>query len=252
MSKLDALSFVESATLPPQPELADAAAERTAPPLNLNELPPGLVAGNALIDFSATTSAEVRSGVSMAMLFASRVADAEMREGDDEDDWLAAYKTNLRKLGFGVPQSALSISRFKKKGVFVHKAIIPFLTIAFGGASLGPVILGALNNLQEIDRGKPWITLFDRESRKFETREMHFAAVSSGGTETSIRHVVARLSFNQDEINVLFFRITDTTAEFESATTTMSANNSLLSVLEPKLRLRMEAGIGEFIAEAQI
>lgn len=252
MSNMNAVSFVESAELlPARTEAVTEAGTEATPPLDLNKLPSGLVAGNALIDFSAAPSVEVRSGVSMALLFASRVADAAMRDGDDEDDWLAAYKTNLRKLGFAVPQSSLSISKFKKKGVFVHKAIVPFLTIAFGGAGIGPVILAALTHLQDIDKDKPWITLFDRESRKFNTRETHFAAVSSEGSETVIRHVVARLSFEQHETNVLFFRVTDTTAEFESATTTMSANNSLLAVIEPRLRLRMESEMADFIAEAR-
>ncbi|WP_461655905.1 hypothetical protein [Methylorubrum aminovorans] len=222
------------------------------PQLDLDRLPAGVVAGNALIDFSAATAPTVRSGVSTALLFASRVADAARREGDDEDDWLAAYKTNLGKLGFLVPQTSISVSRFKKQGVSVHKAIIPFLTIAFGGATLGPVILAALNNLQEADKDKAWITLFDRETRKFKAREMHFAAVEAGVAETTIRHVVARLIIEQDEVNVLFFRITSTTAEFESATTTMSADNSLLAALEPRLRKRMEEEIGDFIAEAKV
>lgn len=186
----------------------------------------------------------------MAMLFASRVADAAMKPGDDEDDRFAAYTTNLRKLGFGVSQSALSMSRFKKEGLFVHKAIIPFLTIALGGAGVGPVILSALENLQEMDKDKPWITLFDRQSRKFLTREMHFAAVSSDAIETSVRYVTARLLVDSKETNVLFFRITKASAEFESATTTLTANNSLLDVLEPHLRRRMESEIVDFIAEA--
>lgn len=251
MTATDPLSFVESAPMlePPARPKGAAAVETTG--LDLDRLPSGVVSGNSLIDFSAASDVAVRSGVSMALLFASRVADAAAtKPGDDEDDWFAAYTTNLRKLGFAVSQSAVSVSRFKKRGVFVHKAIIPFLTIALGGAGVGPVILAALNNLREMDEGKPWITLFDRESRKFTTREMHFAAVSSDTTQTSMRHVTARLSVDSNETNVLFFRISDSAAHFESATTTMSANNSLLAVLEPRLRKRMEAEIIDFIAAA--
>lgn len=258
MTSINPLDFVESAELPTEAWVETALLpgghkEAAAlPSIDLNMLPAGVVAGNALIDFSAATSPTVRSGVSTALLFASRVADAARREGDDEDDWLAAYKTNLRRLGFLVPQASLAVSRFKKQGVSVHKAIIPFLTIAFGGATLGPVILAALTNLRDVDKDKPWITLFDRETRKFNAREMHFAAVEAGTAETTIRHVVARLVVEQDEVNVLFFRITSTTAEFESATTTMSADCSLLAALEPRLRKRMEAEIADFIAEARI
>lgn len=246
----NALSFIESAYIEPCSRL-EAASVETAP-LDIDRLPAGVVSGNSLIDFSATPSVEVRSAVSMALLFASRAADAAMKAGDDEDDWYAAYMTNLSRLGFSVTQSSVTVSRFKKAGVFVHKAIIPFLTIALGGAGVGPVILAALNNLHEMDQDAPWITLFDRQSRKFAVREMHFAAVSSDGTQTSIRHVVARLSVGQDEINVLFFRITTATADFESGTTTMSASNSMLAVVEPLLRARMEADITSFISATPV
>jgi hypothetical protein len=67
-----------------------------------------------------------------------------------------------------------------------------------------------------------------------------------------MRHVAARLFFVDDKINVLFFKINDISAEFESATTTISINNSLLAVLEPKLRARLEGSASDFIASAAI
>src|SRR5262245_6673320 len=149
MAALNALRFVESAELPALPE-ASLEATTEAPGLDLDRLPPGIVSGNTLIDFSAVATADVRSGVSLDMLVAGRVADAARKPGDDEDDWFAAYRTNLGKLGFTIGQSAITASKFKKQGLFVHKAIIPFLTIALGGAGVGPVILAALNNLQEV------------------------------------------------------------------------------------------------------
>jgi len=251
MSSQNAESFIAAALLPQQAAFSpfESPADEAAP-LDLDKLPGGVVSGNALVDLSAMPEGNLRSAVSIALLFAGRVADAAVQPGDDEDDWLAHYHTNMRKLGFGLSQSALSVSRFKKDGVLVHKAIIPFLTIAFGGAGLGPVVLAALEHLSSMDEKKRWITLFDRETRKFETREMHFAAVSTEGSETVIRHVVARLNVESKSTNVLFFRITKATAEFESSTTTMRANNELLSVIEPKLRERMHAEIGNFIAEA--
>lgn len=243
----NALRFIETAALP---QWALEGVPVPEPGLDLNHLPAGIVSGNTLIDYSATPVTEIRSSVSLAMLFAGKAARAALKDGDDEDDWFAAYTTNLSKLGFSISQSAVQVSKFKKKGLFVHKAIIPFLTIALGGAGLGPVILAALDNLKTMDEDRPWITLFDRESRHFAGREINFAAVSSDAVNTSIRHVTARLAFVANETNVLFFKITDANAEFESATTTMTANNSLLAVLEPSLRARMQADALKFIAEA--
>ncbi|HEY0489326.1 MAG TPA: hypothetical protein VGD30_07440 [Telluria sp.] len=253
MAQFDkALRFIQTAVLPHVGLEGAEVAPVPGPSVDLNHLPAGLVSGNTLIDYSAAPATEIRSAVSLAMLFAGRTARAAMNEGDDEDDWFAAYTTHLSTLGFSISQSSVTASRFKKEGLFVHKAIIPFLTIALGGAIFGPVILAALENLKSMEEDKPWITLFDRESRQFKGHELQFAAVSSDTLNTSIRHVVARLAFVSNETNVLFFRITKADAAFESATTTMTADTSLLTVLEAPLRARMKDGALKFIAEATL
>ena len=248
-------SIIESAEIGEiEPELtAEGATEDVAlPPVNIDRLPDGVVSGTTLIDFSAAQNLVVRSSVSLAMLFASRVATTGMKDGDDEDDWLARYTLKLGELGFRVSGTSLTTSTFRKKGVAVHKAIIPFLTIAFGGAAVGPIILAALSNLQDMDANSPWITLFEKQSRRFSVSEMHFAAVSATATETTIRYVVARLDFETGTTKVLFFRIDKTNAKFESATTSMTADNSLLANLEPKLRAKLDQIISSTIAEADI
>jgi hypothetical protein len=232
---------------------AEAAEAETTPPLNLDKLPPGVVSGPTLIDFSNVPDSEVRAGVSLSMLFASRVATQIVKKsGGNEDDWLAAYTSSLGNLGFATAGTALVKSSFKKTGLEVHKAIIPFLTVAFGGAAVGPVILAALQNLQSMDEGKPWIKLFESEAKRFQVREMHFAAASSTPSDTAIRYAIARLNVAASVTSVLFFKITQASAEFESATTTLSANNSLMAVTEPDLRLRLGQMTKKFIMGTDI
>jgi hypothetical protein len=255
MIEMNPREFVERAQLGGNFELPEDGSFVESPiesPLNLDKLPDGVVSGTTLIDFSKVPSVVVRAGVSLSMLFASRVATGSMKGGDDEDDWLAAYTHNLSRLGFYLSGTAVVNSKFKKNGLSVHKAIIPFLTLAFGGAAVGPIILAGLKNLQEADKDQPWIRLFDYESRRFSAREMHFAAVSSTDMETNIRYAIARLNVDMSEANVLFFNVTNATAEFESVTTTMTANNSLLAVVEPDLRERLSNLSASFIKEAKL
>ncbi|CAH0355641.1 MAG: hypothetical protein V4533_14860 [Pseudomonadota bacterium] len=245
----DPRNFIESAELG---NIEESVAGIEAPGLNLDQLPPAVVSGTTLIDFSQVPSMAVRAGVSEAMLFASRVATTSMTGDDDEDDWLAAYTSNLSNLGFNVAGTAITKSTFKKTGVEVHKAIIPFLTIAFGGAAIGPVILAGLKNLQDMNADQPWITLFDRETRRFNASEMHFAAVSSTNIDTTIRYAVARLHVQQQTTSILFFKLTKAEAEFESSTKTLTANNSLLALMESALRTKLAALATSFIAEAKL
>src|SRR4051794_37395488 len=110
-------AFIESAEIGELSTL-EAAEVDTTPPLDLNKLPPGIVSGQTLIDFSAVPYPEVRAGVSLSMLFASRAATQSVKaNGGDEDAWLAAYTTNLEKLGFAVAPSSVIKSSFKKTGI---------------------------------------------------------------------------------------------------------------------------------------
>lgn len=255
MGSSSPLKFVEIARLahPTRPVEFTAKIESgsTEPPLELDKLPASVVTGNTLIDYSAA-SEQYRSGMSLALAFANRSTLAEMGPDANEDDWFASYKTNLARLGFSVSQGAFVKSTFSKRGLAVHKAIIPFLTAALGGAGVGPVILSLLTNLQKVDEDKPWITLIDQESRIFETREVHFGAVVSDSVECRMRHVAARLRFVDKQTNVLFFQISNTSADFESATTTLAINNALLSSIEPALRDRLVNSALDFIKRADI
>jgi hypothetical protein len=250
-SENDIRGFIESAEIPPTLEVYDEEGVELVP-LKLDQLPDGVVTGNTLIDLSKTHSVALRSGVSLAVLFASRVADKALGAKADEARWFAAYTGALRKLGFTVSDSAATHSRFESQGMLVHKAIVPFLTIAMGGVGVGPVIMAALENLRDADAAKPWITLFDRESRRFSSREISFAAVQEEPTGTVIRHVAARLNVDSQQVSVLFFRVTTMAASFNSVTTSMRADNTILAAIEPQLRARLSADVGSFIADATI
>ena len=219
--------------------------------IDVNKLPGGLVIGNTLLDVSSVPSAEVRAGISLSMLFANRVAPHDPG-AKDVDSWLAAYQTSLGDLGFRLSGTARVNSHFHKLNVDVHKAIIPFLTIAFGGGAIGPIILSALDNLQKMKEDSPWITLFDRETRRFSVQEMHFGAAVANGTETEIRYAVARLHVDLGQTQILFFRVTKNTADFESLTTRMSVSNSLMAVMEDDLKTRLSALIKRYIWNANI
>jgi hypothetical protein len=186
------------------------------------------------------------------MLFASKAATAAAKPGDGPDQWLAKYTSNLAELGFAVTGSALVNHTFDKVGVQVHKAIIPFLTIAFGGAAIGPVILAGLQNLKEMDANSPWITLFDRETRRFDVSEMHFAAISSDDTSTTIKYAIARLKVKRSTTSVLFLKVTEAEAQFKSSTTSMTTNNALMAEIEPVMRARLGAASRSFIADTPL
>lgn len=248
-SPLDIIESVDVAL----PTALEATEPAQPPKLDLATLPAVVVSGTALIDFSQTQSVVLRSSISLALLFGSRVATKAMKDGDDEDDWLAKYIETLGSIGFRISGQTMTRSTFKKLDTTVHKAIIPFLTLALGPAvAASTVLLKLLEGLQSMNADSPWITLFDRQSRRFNVREMHFAVVGGNDVDTTITYAVARLNVDTNTTQILFFKITKATAEFESSTTQMTADNGLLATIEPKLKAKLLAIIDDTIAGADV
>lgn len=250
------LKFLNTAEIQAPSLRVRSRGEETTEPLleskiDMENLPDGVISSNLLLDLSAVKDATVRSGLSLSTLFANRYATKRVGVAD-ADLWLAEYQNALSKLGFGLTGTARASSKFERIGVTVHEALIPFLTIALGGAAVGPVIMAALENLQKMEKDSPWITLFERESKRVEIHEMHFAAALSGVAQTEIRYAVARLNLKKSMTQVLFFKITKDTAAYESMTTSMTANNSLLAIYEDDLKRRLSGHIGEFIWDPNI
>jgi len=243
--------FIEEAQIDIQWEVLGEDAEDRAIP-ELNDLSDSVVAGTTLLDFTAVPSPTVRAGISLSMLFADRVATIAAKAGDGPDDWLESYTSSLSKLGFSVSGKASVHSHFRKNGLLLHRAIIPFLTVAFGGDTVGPAIVGVLTNLQSKDAKSSWIKLFEQETRRFGVQELHFGAASSDDVITTIRYGIARLQIEARDTGVLFCKLTDAEAVFESVTTTMTVDNELLKSNEPRLRARLERLIRSFICQATI
>ena len=247
----NALEFIRSADLGDVEIIEDIEDEVRTNTIDVESLPDGLIVSNSLIDLSQLPNDDVRSGISLSMLFANRVA-SHSPNANDEDSWLAAYQNALVDLGFRLQGSSILQSRFKKLDVDVHEAIIPFLTIAFGGAAAAPVILALLENLGEMHKDKAWIKLFDHETRRFDVKEMHFGTAIPREHGTEIRYAVARLNIELGTTQVLFFRVNNNNANFESLTQSMSVSNSLMAVVENDLKLRLSRLTKKFIWEAVI
>ncbi|MFM9829078.1 MAG: hypothetical protein ACKVOB_10120 [Sphingomonas sp.] len=213
-------------------------------------MPAGIVAGPALVDFTNAPDPSIRAAIALALVFASRVATAATTATDSADTWLARYTQALDNLGFARSGHALVEQRFAKTGMALHRAIIPFLTMALGGAALGPVILAGLQNLSDAESSAPWIALFDRHSRRLDVHELHFAAVENSAAETHIRYAIARLNVQLSSATILFSKITRAKANFHTAATDMTVSNALLTAIAPDLRARLEADLHAYVRAA--
>jgi len=209
--------------------------------VDLNKLPDGIITGSNLIQFPKEASPQVRSSVALSLLAAQRVAASDPVVLTPQQ-WVDRHNTVLTNLNWQIGGGGAIESEFKNINVAVHEAIIPFLAAAFGGVvGAGALILTALKQLKEMDKNSPWITLFDRESRRFNVTEYQFSVVEVLGDQVSLRLASARFSASFGRTQVLFFKVSKQTAKFDAANQTLSADSALLVDMNDGLKTKLAA-----------
>jgi hypothetical protein len=139
-------------------------------------------------------------------------------------------------------------SQFRSINVAVHEAIIPFLAAALGpAAAAGALILTAIKQLKEMDQNSPWITLFDRQSRRFNITEYQFSAVEVNNNNVQVRLAAARFDASYGATQVLFFKIKQEHAAFQSASGTYSTQADLLTEMNATLKAKLAGFTTSFI-----
>jgi hypothetical protein len=229
----------------PLPSMAEDAA--TVNTIDVGNLPNGIVTGSNLIQFPANASPELKSSIALSLLAAQRVATNDPVVLSPAQ-WLDRHNTVLQNLNWRTEGGGVTKSRFNSIDVAVHQAIIPFLTAAFGGAlGAGALILTALKQLQEMDKEAPWITLFDRQSRRFDITEYQFSVVQVVGDTVQLKLAAARLNASFGKTQVLFFKLKSQDAAFEQANQSFAAEAALLAEMNADLRVKMMGLTKSFI-----
>lgn len=207
--------------------------------IDINKLPDGVVSGSNLIQFPKEATPELKSSIALSLLAAQRVAtkDSVVRT---PQQWIDRHNAVLKDLNWLVEGGGKVEATTVNINVAVHDAILPFITAAFGpAAAAGSLILTALGQLKEMDKESPWITLFDRQSQRFDVTEYQFSAVTLTEERVNLNLAYARFSASFGKTQVLFFKVKDQTATFESAKQSLSTSSSLLLEMNDGLKAKL-------------
>lgn len=228
---------------PPAPSAEDASAINT---IDINGLPAGIVTGSNLIQFPPNASPELKSSVALSLLAAQRVASNDTVVTSPAQ-WLERHNMVLQNLNWRVEGGGTVVSKFETLNAAVHEAIIPFITAALGGAAAASLIVTALNQMKDMDKDSPWITLFDRQSRRFEVTEYQFSVVEVVGDTVHLKLAAARLDAKFGLTQVLFFKVRSENATFEQANQSLSTEAAMLADMNGELKVKLMGLTKSFI-----
>lgn len=235
------------ANLPVGSMLASAGeADSAVNTIDIDGLPDGIVTGSNLIQFPSRATSELKSSVALSLLAAQRVASNDPVIASPAQ-WLERHNTVLQNLNWRVEGGGTAVSEFKTLNAAVHEAIIPFITAALGGAAAASLIVTALEQMKKMDKDSPWITLFDRQSRRFQVTEYQFSVVQVVGDTVHLKLAAARLDAKFGLTQVLFFKIKSQDAKFEQANQSLSTEAAMLAEMNGDLKAKLMTLTKSFI-----
>ena len=203
----------------------------------VEKLPEAIVAGSTMIQFPPQTPPEIRASVALSLLAAQKVATHDGKVTTPEE-WIQRHNEVLTNLNWVVEDQGVQEQEFKSINTAVHTAIIPFITTALTGVGAA-LIVTALEQLQEMDRNKPWITLFDNESRHFNITAYQFASVKVEGNQVHLRMAMMQFDATYGTTRVLFFELKRQKATFLSAWNQVVGEADLLIEMNSSLKKKL-------------
>jgi len=125
-----------------------------------------LVVGSGLVVAADRVPARTRQDLVDCTLFAQLAANAAVPDAGDIGAWYRAYFHTLTAIGWAQSDTRLEDYECSGRNASAHQAILDVLALVLGPqAAAVAVAKAAIEALQAMAENRPWLTLFERESR---------------------------------------------------------------------------------------
>lgn len=226
-------NFIEGIDLPRlTPAVREALAAETggAPPVYRDGEIQAVAIGSQIAEFTADVPAALRPQIANAFLLAQLAANRAVETtAGGGSAWYRAYVEVLANTGWIIERDESSEREMSGASSEVHKEIIPLLTLLLGpGVAAAAMVTAVLEGLSNMDRDRPWITLFDRESGRASGNQFQIShAAAPDGAAPQVRLVCFELEATKTLTQVLFFKSSGTHAVLRGFGAGLSLNSAV-------------------------
>ena len=224
-----ARAFIDRTELPPKPPATRG--PRTTP--TDPGTTPAMAIGQNLVEFADDAPPELRAAVTDALLLAQLAADKA--ESATPDQWYEQHRSVLTHLGFLGDGLTRTAQDFSSEDGDLHEAILPVITAAFAGVGVPALVIETLRQLSSIDEGKSWITLFERESKRFGARQFQISKVAGTPEQQQVNMLGFVMDVGQTATQALFFRHAKDTVAVERVEGHFTVEAATLLEIAPAL-----------------
>lgn len=210
------------------------------------------VVGPQIFSFVRGVTAERREMISTSALFASLAADAAATESKSEE-WYEAYTKALTRLGWVLQETTRRRFAQEHSGSKVHEAVIEFVgALGVGGTALA-IVTAALKAMQKVGDSKPWITLFDRQTRNENLTGFQVGLIDQKDDgDFRVKLMSFSLKLTQTDTQVLFIDFATLGVEMTSIGSTVTVSDAVLQEALPVLKERLKGYMKTYVSEVKL
>jgi hypothetical protein len=233
-------TFVGSVRLPPPPRRAGLPAD--SPPVELRDLnAQALVVGSGLIAAADKVPAATREDLVSCTLFAQLAATAAVGDQSDVGAWYRAYFGTLAALGWAQSDTRFERYEFTGHNAEAHQAVLKVLTALLGPqAAALAIVRAAIDALQSMAENRPWLALFERESKAAKSARFQVATAHVDSSDlVEIALAGFSLGTKSDLTQVLFFKFTSSSTSLDYAAGKATIYDAALADLRPTIEGRL-------------
>ena len=154
--------------------IADAELAETPPsgirgfagiPTLASEIEQGAIVDSNVVTYRKDIPEQLRNDVANWLFLAQRVATKKVPDISDAEKWTDEYYKALLGSGWVTRGQMGSFHKESVKGSNVHENILRVATVLLAPASAAlAIVTAAVTALGDMDKGSPWITLFNRRA----------------------------------------------------------------------------------------
>ena len=210
-----------------------------------------MVVASDIVSFVKGVSSERRQDIVNSSLLAQLVANKKVPDKNNIIEWYNAYFDVLENIGWVIQDRSFSSYTEEADGLEAHEAIIKVASVFLGAAPAAlAVVISTLEALKSMDSSKPWMTIFDRESKQAKTGHFQIALAEQGDNDQFLVSLMAfSLKAESTLTQILFFKIRNDEVELEKCSGKVTINDKVLSSIRDLVSQKIAAHTSDYIAK---
>jgi hypothetical protein len=208
------------------------------------------VVGSGVFSFEQGVTAAVREAISDSALLAQLVANKRTPVEVDPKAWFRTYMEVLQHVGWTVQEGGWVDYTARGTGAEVHEKILEVATAALA-PTVGAlaIIAASVKALKGLEPDSPWLTLFDRESKKARIARFQVGLVSTDPQgDVFVSMIVCLVEAQTDVTQVLLFKFRDASASFSANSGKVSVNMASVIDLRDEVRRKTRAYQRDYVS----